>query len=181
MSKIGRKPIDIGSVAVEVSGQEVRYKGSGGSGVYTIPDVLKIELQDGKLSVAPAASDFSPREVNAVWGLHRALLANTIHGVGKGFERQIKIVGLGYRASASGSKINLALGYSHKLEYILPDGVSIEINKSGQVLTLRSANKEKLGLACSQIRALRPPEPYKGTGIQYADEVIRRKAGKAKA
>jgi len=97
------------------------------------------------------------------------------------FEKQIRIVGLGYKAVVQGSKLQFSLGFSHKIDFDLPAEVTVETDKVGQLLTCRSSNKEALGLVCSEIRALRPPEPYKGTGIQYVGEVIRRKAGKAKS
>jgi large subunit ribosomal protein L6 len=115
-----------------------------------------------------------------LWGLHRALLANKITGADKKFEKELRIVGLGFKAVAAGSKLQFTLGYSHKIDFELPKEVSIEIDKTGQILMARSADKEVLGHVCSKIRSLRLPEPYKGTGIQYATEKIRRKVGKKK-
>jgi len=177
MSKIGRRPIELGSVQVEVHGSEVRYKGKNGAGVYELPAELTVVIQDGRLCIT--AEDMSD-EVKQAWGLHRALLANKISGADKKFERILKIVGLGYKVVITGSKLQFTLGYSHKIDYELPEIVSAEADKIGQLLTMRSIDKEALGLHASKIRALRPPEPYKGTGVQYSDEVVRRKAGKAK-
>ncbi len=120
-------------------------------------------------------------EIKRGWGLHRALLANEIYGAEVGFEKKIEINGLGYKASVSGSKVVFALGYSHKIDLNLPEGVTLEVDKSGQKLTFKGSNKELVGQVCSLVRSLRPPEPYKGTGVKLATETIRRKAGKAKA
>jgi large subunit ribosomal protein L6 len=180
MSKIGRKPISIGGVKVEVKGNEVHYKGAKDSGVYILPQELKVQLEDNFLKITPANSELG-RNVKRAWGLHRALLANKIKGADVGFERQLKINGLGYKAQVSGKNITLTLGFSHKINMELPEGVTLDIDKSGQLLTFKSPDREVLGHICSQIRALRPPEPYKGTGIKWVEEIIRRKAGKAKA
>lgn len=178
MSKIGRKPIDVGGVQIEIEGQEIRYKGKKGSGIHSLPIILKAELVDKKLMIVPVVKR---AELNEQWGLHRALLANAIKGVDVGFEKQLKIVGLGYKAAIAGSKLTLSLGYSHKVEFDLPAGVTVEIDKTGQLLTFKSTNKELLGEVCSKVRSAREPEPYKKTGIQYVDEVIIGKAGKAKS
>lgn len=178
MSKIGRKPIDVGGVHIEIEGQEIHYKGKKGSGVHALPTVLKAELVDKKLLISPA---LKRSDVNEQWGLHRALLANTIKGVDVGFEKQLKIVGLGFKAALAGSKLTLSLGYSHKVEFTLPTDVTLEIDKTGQLLTFKSANRQALGDMCDKVRAARLPEPYKKTGIQYIDEVIIGKAGKAKS
>lgn len=183
MSKIGRKPIDTGNTNVEVDGQKITYKGKGGSGVHVLPDMLQAALQDKKLIIIPCKTDknFRKKEINSVWGLHRALLANEIYGVDQGFEKQLKIIGLGYKAAVSGSKVVFSLGYSHKIDFTLPKEVSLTVDKTGQLLTLKSSDKQLLGEVCDKIRSLRPPEPYKGTGVRYLAEVVARKAGKAKS
>lgn len=178
MSKIGRKPIDISNITVEIKGNEVHYKGKKSTGVYVLPQQLNVVVEDKKLRLVAAKKG---GDTNLVWGMHRALLANQLIGSDKGFERQVRIVGLGFKAAASGSKIQFSLGYSHKIDYTLPAAVTVEIDKTGQLLTFKSTDKTVLGAVCSEVRALRPPEPYKGTGIQYAGEVILRKAGKAKS
>lgn len=177
MSKIGRKSIPLGSVQVNVSGSEINYKGKKGSGTYTLPKSFAAQVTDKEIVLRPADSS---RNDNAAWGLHRALLANHIKGADVGFEKRLKIVGLGYKAVVSGSKIQLTLGFSHKIEVALPAGVTAEVDKSGQLLTLRSADKELLGAISSEIRAECPPEPYKGVGMRYDNEVVRQKAGKTK-
>lgn len=181
MSKIGRKPIDIGNVQVEVKGQEVHYKGPKSSGIYVLPDVLTAKVEDKNLLLQPRENvKMSIREVNRVWGLSRALLANKIKGAAHEFEKKIQIIGLGYKAALSGNKLVFSLGYSHKIDFDLPKSVSVDIDKSGQNVTFKSSDKELVGLVCSKVKALRLPEPYKGTGIKLAEEVILRKAGKAK-
>ncbi len=176
MSKSGRRPIDVGSVEIQVQGSEIRYKGKLGAGVYVLPPQLQAQLVDKKLLVTMASGS----DDKALWGLHRALLSNQLVGAAKKFEKELKIVGLGFKAIVTGNKIQFALGYSHKIDFQLPEGVAAEVDKTGQLLTLRSSDKELLGSVASEIRSFRPPEPYKGTGIQGVTEQIRRKAGKAK-
>jgi large subunit ribosomal protein L6 len=182
MSKIGRKPIEIGNVQVSVEGNEVSFSGKKDSGKFVVPHEFQITFSDKKLSIKPTSN----AATNADWGLNRALLANKIKGADTGFEKQLRIVGLGFKAVVTGNKVQLTLGFSHKIDYELPEGVSMEADKVGtfegkpaQVLTLRSCNKEKLGKACAEIRAFKEPEPYKGVGIQYViGETLIRKAGK---
>lgn len=184
MSNIGRRPIDISGVTVEIKGNDVHYKGSNDSGVYNLPDFLKATVEDKKLmlEIDPSISAAAARrKYKKFWGLHAALLANRIKGAGNGFTKSIIIKGLGYKAVLAGNKIVMTLGYSHKIDVPMPKGVSLEIDKSGQNLTFKSASKAALGEICDVVRSLRPPEPYKGTGVMYADEHIIRKAGKAKA
>lgn len=179
MSKIGRKPIDIGAAKVEIKGQEIHYSGKKESGVYVLPSELSARLEGTLVFISTTQKD---PELNRIWGLHRALLANKIKGCQSEFAKTVEIVGLGFKvASVGGSKIVFSLGYSHKIDFELPKEVTLEVDKTGQKLVVRSPNKESLGLVCSKIRALRPPEPYKGTGIKINNEVIARKAGKTKA
>ena len=178
MSKIGRKPIPLGGTVVEVKGQEVIYKGKKSSGVYQLDDHLKAEVIDKALFITAARKT---SDTNRLWGLHRALLNNRIVGADIGFVKKLEINGLGFKASVQGPKVQFSLGYSHKIDYELPKEVALEVDKTGQKLSFSSFDKDLLGHVCSHIRALRPPEPYKGTGIKYVDETIRRKAGKAKA
>ena len=184
MSKIGRKPIDIEQVKVEINGQDINYKGNKGSGTYTIPALLQATVVDNTLNLVVNKENKSRqgvRSINRVWGLHRALLANTLKGASQDFEKKLEINGLGFKAILTGSKVVFSLGFSHKIDFELPKEVTFEVDKTGQKLTLKSPNKELLGLVGSQMRALRPPEPYKGTGIKYLNEQIVRKAGKTKA
>ena len=179
MSKIGRKPIDIGATQVQIDGHIVRYKGAKGAGEYVLPDFITIEL-DGKKLKLTVPAEKRDRETNDSWGMHRALLANAIKGVDQGFEKELKIIGLGYKAALSGNKIVLSLGFSHKIDVPLPKDVSLKIDKTGQLLTFASHDKALLGEICDKVRSLRTPEPYKGTGVRYATEYVARKAGKAK-
>ena len=181
MSKIGRKPIDTTGVQIEVKGRDVHYKGAKASGVYSLPESLTGAVEDTTLKITVTPSFIGKRDINMVWGLHRSLLSNKIHGANKGFERQLKINGLGYKAVVSGKKVVFTLGFSHKIDFELPDGVVMTVDKPGQLVTLSSHDKELVGHVASMIRALRPPEPYKGTGVKFVEEVILRKAGKAKA
>lgn len=184
MSKIGRKPIALGKIQVEVKGQEVHIKGPKQTLVHVLPASLSAVVRDGSLVIMPAEGaekKIGKRELNQLWGLHRALLANKIKGAGTDFEKQIQIIGLGFKGALSGNNLVFSLGYSHKIDFALPKGVSVDIDKTGQLLTFKSADKELVGHVCSMVRALRVPEPYKGTGVKLATEVIVRKAGKAKA
>ncbi len=183
MSKIGRKSIDVSGVSVEVKGQDVHYKGARASGIYVLPEVLEAQVADDKLMLAPnkaVAKTLKVRDLNREWGLHRALLANAIAGSKKAFEKLVEITGLGYKAVQSGNKLVFTLGYSHKIDFELPKGVAIAIDRTGQKLTLSSTDKEALGLVCSEICALRRPEPYKGTGVKLSTDRIIRKASKGK-
>jgi large subunit ribosomal protein L6 len=186
MSKIGRKPIECGSVQVEVKDHMVNYKGPKGNGSYKLPEELKAVVEKGQLKLAvdttaDSARKQSTRQLNSVWGLHRALLANQIKGAASEFSKQVKIVGLGFKGTASAGKIVFNLGYTHPINFPLPKGVTVEIDKTGQLLTLKSSDKVLLGLVVSKIEELRRPEPYKGTGVMESTKIIVRKAGKTKA
>lgn len=184
MSKIGRKPIALDKVQVDVKGQEVHYKGPNSSGIHELPVQLIARVEDGFLLLELKSENdkkLTRRELNRIWGLHRALLSNKIHGANTDFEENIQIVGLGYKAVQSGDKLVFSLGYSHKIDFPLPKGVAVVIDKSGQKLAFKSADKELVGHVCSMVKSLRPPEPYKGTGVKLATDVIARKAGKAKS
>lgn len=178
MSKIGRKPIPISSVKVEINGKNILLTGPKAKFTHELPDFIDAKLEDGSLVLT---INKNSRENRMAWGLHRALLANKIKGADTGFEKKVQIVGLGYKAQPSGRKLNFALGYSHKIEYNLPDGVEVVVDKTGQQLVFKSSDKQLLGDTCDAIRSLRPPEPYKGTGIIVEGEVVIRKAGKTKA
>lgn len=178
MSKIGRRPIDLGSVKAEVKGQDVHFTGKNLSGVHELPEGINAEVAGNKLTLNCA--DWT-RENKTLWGLHRALLSNKIKGADAGFERDINITGLGYKGVLSGDKIIFSLGYSHKIDFSLPEGIKVDIDKSGQNLKIKGTDRAQVGLVASKIRSLRPPEPYKATGIKFADEVIIRKAGKTKS
>ncbi len=186
MSKIGRKPIKIDGVHVDIKGQEVHYKGPKASGIHLVSPELNVHIKDGNLYVT-AAQDINKlgqkqvRNVHRVWGLNRALLANELSGAAHEFEKMLEINGLGYKAVLADKKIIFTLGYSHKIEKEIPVGVAIEIDRSGQKIKVKSFDKFLAGDFCRVIKALREPEPYKGKGIKLQTEVLFRKsAGKGK-
>ena len=175
MSRIGKKPIPIPQgVKVQVSDGTVRAEGPKGKLSQTIPVPLSAKVDGAALVIARPDDD---RKVRALHGLTRALVANMVAGVKDGFERKLEIVGIGYRAQMQGKAIQLALGYSHPVVFPLPEGVTAEIDKQ-TAITLRGADKALLGQTAAKLRALRKPDPYKGKGIRYADEYVRRKVGK---
>jgi large subunit ribosomal protein L6 len=177
VSKIGRKPIDLAGVTVNVDGLAVTVKGPKGEFSHELPASLSAVVVDNKLAIK---LENDTRKNRMVWGLHRALLANKVIGASKGFEQVVKLVGLGYKGVLSGNKVTFTVGYSHKVDYVLPEGVSVDIDKSGQTITVKTTDKFVLGNVCDAMRSIRPPEPYKGTGIMREGEVIIRKAGKTK-
>jgi large subunit ribosomal protein L6 len=175
MSRIGKKSIPIPpGVKIQVEGASVRAEGPKGKLVQPVPSGLTPRLVDGTLVIDRGSED---RRIRALHGLARALVANMVTGVKDGFERKLEIVGIGYRAQMQGKSIQLALGYSHPVLFPLPDGVTAEIDKQ-TAITLRGADKALLGQTAAKLRALRSPDPYKGKGIRYAGEVVRRKVGK---
>jgi large subunit ribosomal protein L6 len=175
MSRIGKLPIPIPQgVKIQVDGSTVRAEGPKGKLAQPVPGGLTPRVADGTIVIERASDE---RHVRALHGLARALVANMVHGVKDGFERKLDIVGIGYRAQMQGKNIQLALGYSHPIIFPLPDGVTAEIDKQ-VAITLRGADKAVLGQTAAKLRALRKPDPYKGKGIKYANEVIRRKVGK---
>lgn len=181
MSKIGRRPIATDGVQVEFKNGIVYYKGAKASGEHVLSHYLEVKVDGTKLLLQPVQAFAHERTLNQVWGLHRSLLENKIRGAAQGFERRLQINGLGYKAQVSGKNVVFALGYSHKIDFELPSSVVMEVDKSGQQIILKSPDKELVGQVASMIRSLRPPEPYKGTGVKYVEEVILRKAGKAKS
>jgi large subunit ribosomal protein L6 len=175
MSRIGRAPIPIPpGVKVQVEDGIVRAQGPRGSLAQPVPPGLRATVAEGKVVIAREGDD---RVVRALHGLARALVANMVKGVKDGFERKLEIVGIGYRGQVQGRNLQLALGYSHPVIFPLPEGITAEIDKQ-TLITLRGPDKAQLGETAASLRALRKPDPYKGKGIKYADEVIRRKVGK---
>jgi len=176
MSRVGKQPVSLPQgVDVKINGQDVQVKGPKGTLNRRFHDLVEIKQADGELRVKPRETSQTAR---AMWGLSRALLNNMVLGVSQGFTRVLEINGVGYRAELKGDTLNLALGFSHPVEFKLPAGVSAAVEKNTQI-TLTGIDKELLGLTAARIRAFRPPEPYKGKGIKYAEETIRRKVGKA--
>lgn len=176
MSRIGNLPIPIPpGVTVEVASGAVRVQGPKGTLRMRCPAGVTVDRVDGQLRVQRAAAAPADR---AMHGLARKLLANMVHGVSTGFSRVLEITGVGYRAEAKGKSLQLSLGYSHQIDFPLPEGITANVDKQ-TVVTLEGADRQLLGQTAAAVRALRPVEPYKGKGIKYAGEVIRRKAGKA--
>ena len=175
MSRIGKKPIPIPpGVKVQLDGMTVRAEGPKGTLSQLVPAGLTPRVADGSLVIERNGDD---RRMRALHGLARALVANMVTGVKDGFERRLEIVGIGYRAQMQGKSIQLALGYSHPVLFPLPDGVTAEIDRQ-TAITLRGPDKAVLGQTAAKLRALRKPDPYKGKGIRYAGETVRRKVGK---
>jgi len=177
MSKIGRRAINTEGLTVTVDGQNVSYKGAKASGVHTLPDCLRANLEENKLRLELA--DAKDTKNNNFWGLHRALLANELQGAREEFSVDLVIVGLGFKGELKGDSILFSLGYSHKINFSLPKEVSVVIDKTGQNISVKSTNKFLAGDVAQKICALRRPEPYKGTGIRLANEQILRKVGKS--
>jgi large subunit ribosomal protein L6 len=180
MSKIGRKPIFFNEAVVSVVGNTVSYKGKEASGSYVVPVEFEVILHNDNLLLIPTEVAKKRKDINMIWGLHRALLNNAITGATKLFEKQLRIEGLGFKADLQGKVITFSLGFSHKIEYTVIYAVTVEVDKTKQNLTLRSAKKDILGKVADEIRRFKPVEPYKGKGIYYSDEKIIRKAGKTK-
>ena len=175
MSRIGRKPVSIPQgVKLNLDGAVVRAEGPKGKLSTPIPAGLSAKIENNQLVISRSGED---RKVRALHGLARALMANMVTGVKDGFERKLEIVGIGYRAQLQGRVITLALGYSHPVIFPLPEGVTAEIDRQVSI-TLRGADKAVLGQTAAKLRALREPDPYKGKGIRYANEVVRKKVGK---
>ena len=175
MSRIGRKPVSIPQgVKLNLDGAVVRAEGPKGKLSQPIPVGLTAKIENNQLVISRSGED---RKVRALHGLARALMFNMVTGVKDGFERKLEIVGIGYRAQLQGRVITLALGYSHPVLFPLPEGVTAEIDRQVSI-TLRGADKAVLGQTAAKLRALRKPDPYKGKGIRYANEVVRKKVGK---
>jgi large subunit ribosomal protein L6 len=175
MSRIGKKPIPIPKgVKVALAGDTVSVQGPGGSLHRTIPTGVSIAVEADQILVAPVAG--APGS-DALQGLTRTLIANMVDGVTKGFQRLLEIHGVGYRADLKGTVLNLSLGYSHPVDYPLPKGISVDIEKQTKI-TVKGIDKELVGATAAKIRSFRAPEPYKGKGIKNAAERILRKAGK---
>jgi large subunit ribosomal protein L6 len=176
MSRIGKLPVQVpNGVTVTVADESITVKGPKGSLEHFVPEHVNVKLDDGKV-VVDRTSDM--KQARANHGLTRAVIRNMVEGVTKGFERKLEIVGVGFRAEVRGKTLVLNIGYSHPVEYAIPDGVSIAVDKGGGV-TLSGIDKKQVGQAAADIRAFRRPDSYKGKGVRYAGEYIRLKAGKS--
>ena len=177
MSRIGRMPIAIPKgVEVRAEGDMVRVKGPKGNLASRIPAGLTVAVENGEVRIARSGD--LPQE-RASHGLLRSLVANSVDGVTKGFAKDLEIVGVGYKAEVKGKSVVFSLGYSHPIEFPIPEGISIALDAKAGKLTVSGADRQRVGQTAAEIRNLRVPDPYKAKGIKYANEVIRRKVGKA--
>jgi len=175
MSRIAKSPIDVPSgTEVNISGRSVNVKGPKGSLSMDLHETVSIAQDGAVLSLTPADDS-----AIAMTGTMRSLVNNMVVGVSEGFEKKLELVGVGYRAQAQGNKLNLSLGFSHPVEYAVPEGISIETPSQTEIL-VKGADKQRVGQVSAEIRAYRPPEPYKGKGVRYSDEYVVRKEAKKK-
>ena len=176
MSRIGRLPIDIpAGVTIEVAGQDVAVKGPKGELSLTVASPIEVKLEEGQVLVTRPDDERASRSLH---GLTRTLIANQIVGVTEGYSKGLEVVGTGYRVQSKGSGVEFALGYSHSITVEPPAGITFEVEGNNK-LTVKGIDKQAVGEVAANIRKLRKPEPYKGKGVRYAGEVVRRKAGKS--
>ena len=180
MSKIGRKPIDISKVTLAVTGNVVSIKGPKAEFHHELASCIVPSVDTTTKKITLGVTE-NTRENRVLWGMHRAVIANKVQGAGVGLEQKVKLVGLGYKGQVVGTTIIFTVGFSHKVEVAIPSGITVELDKTGQTITVRGADKFVIGNFCDAMRSVRPPEPYKGTGIMLEGEVIVRKAGKTKS
>jgi len=175
MSRIGKQPITLPTgVEARIAADTVTIKG--GKGELTSPLFPNITVEQEGNVLTVLCSDMGTKKTKSFYGLVRALLASNVIGVTKGFEKKLELRGVGYRAQAQGKKLNLSLGFSHPVEYALPEGVDVAVEKS--IITVSGIDKQRVGQVAAEIRAFRPPEPYKGKGVRYVDEYVAMKEGK---
>jgi large subunit ribosomal protein L6 len=178
MSRIGKKPINIASgVKITLDGQNIKVEGPKGRLERSINDQVEVKVDADQLTIASRTEESG----TALQGLTRSLIANMVDGVTTGFSKVLEINGVGYRAEMKGKTLSLSLGYSHPVDYPLPEGISAEVDAKANTVTVSGIDKELVGATAAKIRSFRKPEPYKGKGIKYADERIMRKAGKTGA
>ncbi len=178
MSRVGRVPIAIPEkVRIALKENTIKVEGPKGTLQLEVPPRVEVEEQDGQLVIRPLGEE---RRDRALHGLARALIANMVRGVTEGFQKVLEIIGVGYRATLDGEHLVLDLGYSHPIRYAIPKGVKIAVEKN-TVVTIEGIDKQQVGDVAAEIRAFRPPEPYKGKGVRYRDEYVRRKEGKKNA
>jgi large subunit ribosomal protein L6 len=177
VSRIGRLPVEIPSgVDVKITGSHVKIKGPKGEMEFTFSPSIDLSFKDSEIIVTRPSDT---REMRSLHGTTRALIQNMVTGVTDGFQKELQLVGVGYRATMQGNNLVLNVGYSHSVEVEPPQGVSFEVGDRAQQVFISGIDKQKVGQIAADIRKVRPPEPYKGKGIRYKDEYIRRKAGKA--
>jgi large subunit ribosomal protein L6 len=167
MSRVGKMPVAIpAGVDVSIKDDQISVKGTGGTLALTQSALVKVTNEGGKLSFAPANES---REANAMSGTMRQLVNNMVLGVSKGFEKKLTLIGVGYKAAAQGNKLNLAVGYSHPVNFDMPAGITVATPAPTEIV-IKGADRQRVGQIAAEIRAVRPPEPYKGKGIRYSDE-----------
>ena len=177
MSRVGKRPVAIPSgVTANVEGQTVKMKGPKGQLQFVAHDDVEVKFDKGVVTVAPRVET---NRAQALYGTARAQIANLVVGVTKGFEKKLEITGVGYRAAMQGKNLQLALGYSHDMVYAIPEGIQIAVPKPTEI-TITGSDIQRVGQVAAEIRAYRPPEPYKGKGVKYVGEFIFRKEGKKK-
>ena len=177
MSRIGKKTIPVPQgVTVTVDGQAVKAKGPKGELEFVVNELCTVALEENEVAVKPVNNT---KPARSMWGMSRTRIANLIDGVANEFTKSLELVGVGYRAQMKGNSLNLALGYSHEIDYPAPEGIKIATPKPTEIV-VTGIDKQKVGQTAAEIRAFRPPEPYKGKGVKYADEYIFRKEGKKK-
>jgi large subunit ribosomal protein L6 len=176
MSRVGKSPIALQGVEVALSDEKITVKGPLGTMTQAQNARVKVVNDNGELKLEPADES---REANAMSGTMRALIANMVQGVTKGFERKLTLVGVGYRAQAQGDKLNLSLGFSHPVVHQMPEGVKAETPSQTEIV-IKGIDRQKVGQVAAEVRGYRPPEPYKGKGVRYADEVVILKETKKK-
>ncbi|VAV83509.1 LSU ribosomal protein L6p (L9e) [hydrothermal vent metagenome] len=176
MSRIGKEPIEVpAGASVSLKGNTIDAKGPEGALSVCFNEEISVAVDGKTITVTRRDDSLKARQLH---GLTRTLIANMVNGVVKAFEKKLDIVGVGYKAAVKGEVVNLALGFSHLINYDIPKGIKVSVDKQ-TLLTIKGADKQLVGQVAADIRAYRPPEPYKGKGVKYVDEVIRRKAGKA--
>ena len=177
MSRIGKNPVEVPEgVDVAIVGQQVTAKGKLGEMSFTLSDEVDLSREENMVVVKPRGNSISARKM---WGTARAVINNLVVGVSEGFTRNLEINGVGYRAQVQGNELVLQLGFSHEVRHAVPDGITIKCPDQTHI-TVEGVDKQKVGQTAAEIRSYRPPEPYKGKGIKYANEYVRRKEGKKK-
>jgi large subunit ribosomal protein L6 len=177
MSRVGKRPVTVPSgVTATVDGQTVKMKGPKGQLQFVVHDDVAVKLDNGAIKVDPR---FETKRARSLYGTARAQVANLVEGVTKGFEKKLEITGVGYRAAVQGKNLQLALGYSHDVVYAIPEGIAIVTPKPTEIV-ITGNDIQRVGQVAAEIRGFRPPEPYKGKGVKYANEFIFRKEGKKK-
>jgi large subunit ribosomal protein L6 len=176
MSRVGKRPVPLPKgVTAAVNDNVVSVKGPKGELKLTVVPEVSVKVENGEIAVEPGTSD----RARAMWGLQRALLANLVHGVTQGYEQKLEINGVGYRAALQGNVLNLQLGLSHDVNYAIPPGIKVVVEKP-TLIAIQGIDRQLVGQVAAEIRSYRKPEPYKGKGVKYLEERIRRKEGKKK-